>query len=438
MFDGATMRGWRRGFGGVFGTDGELSAGDGELLLAGGRTSTGVAWAGQFPLVDYEVRLEAKRLVPNNSLCNILAPVDSQHCLFTLGAVTGVSFLNGREAYWNPSRASLGRDVGRWYGVRLRVTAVRIAAWVDEAPLFDMPRRAYVPHLPGGHDALKPLGLFVPARARSALRSIRFRQLEPEPAAPAPAAARVLQNATVPVDARCRWVDTGLDFERGVGYRFQASGRWGTQFTVTQGPNGNAYARAGQSWPLPNGPQFCLAGRLGDDGTPFRIGSRAIVTAERAGRLYLTKNDYEFGPNWGTLKVAIGGPLRATLSAHLLSRFAHELGQVEVSADGAVAATDIVVHRGRPVLVEAQGQWRIGEKTCDADGVDKMGNRLRLGTLHASIGEKGGPYMIGAFRILEPLTSGRLRFSIHDPEPKDNTGSVTVTVRAFVPPDVEF
>jgi len=436
LFDGQTLGGWRVAQGGVFGADGEAKVQDGGIVLIGGERATGIAWTGAFPRMDYEVAWEAKKLKSQKTACTVLFPLERGHCLFGAGWVTGFSFMDGREAFWNPSFREIRSEQGRWHRLRLRLTASRAVVWVDGQQVIEVPRRRHTFRLPGGHGALEPFGFHVGAGHQAALRRIRYRHIEPEPGPPPPhpAAGEQLRKATVPLHARWVWADTGLHVQRGETCLLTAIGRWGQDMKSSQGPQGVPDKPAPKGWPLPGAPRCAVVGRVGARGKPFLVGAKCKLVPEDTGRLLLTNNNQEPWDNWGMVRVAVEGPLVADRSAWLVERFTRDLGRITVPAREEDVKTDIEVGKGDVLLFEAEGQWSVGAGAGDADGLDKMGDRLRLGMLHASPTGHGCGYQIGRFRVVEFLSSGKLELSIHDPDNKDSSGSVGVTVRAFEPP----
>jgi len=459
LFDGRTLAGWRVAVGDRFGADGEATVQNGELVLAGGQRALAITHTGGFPETDYELAWEMRKLRPQMEVCGVLFPVAPTHCLLFLGPVTGFCFLDGRPMFRNPSCRLTRYEPNRWYRLRLRVTEARAAVWLDDEQVIDVPRRYHHLTSPGGHGALRPLGFWVGAGQRSALRTIRYRPVEPEPEPPPPdpAEGEHLAKATVPLHARWVWADTGLHVQKGATYRLTAAGRWGADLKSSCGPQGDPAKPAPAGCPLPGVPSYAVIGRVdGDDkpprlrrrrdragrlvpvpvdegGKPFLVGAGCTLVPEASGRLCLMSNNVEPWNTWGMVRVAVEGPLVADRSAWLVERFTRVLGRVTVPAREENIKTDIEVKKGDVLLLEAEGKWSPGAQACDADGLDKIGDRLRLGMLHASPGGQGS-YQIGRFRVVEFLSPGQLELSIHDPDNKDNSGSVAVTIRAFQKP----
>ena len=107
--------------------------------------------------------------------------------------------------------------------------------------------------------------------------------------------------ATVTVDAKHPWVDSGLTVRRGERLSFAADGtiRWGAKPDQIAGPEGhgakgNKIGAGG------------LIGRVGYDGKPFAIGRiRTPIVMPKDGKLFLGINDFIFADNDGAFVVAV-------------------------------------------------------------------------------------------------------------------------------------
>jgi len=121
-------------------------------------------------------------------------------------------------------------------------------------------------------------------------------QVASEGAAPA--------TATVTVDAKHPWVDSGLIVRKGDRLSFQAEGtiQWGTKPDQVAGPEG----KVGKTGKLGTGG---LIGRVGFSGKPFPIGStRTPIAMPKSGKLFLGINDFIFKDNAGSFAVTISQP----------------------------------------------------------------------------------------------------------------------------------
>ena len=115
----------------------------------------------------------------------------------------------------------------------------------------------------------------------------------------------VAPSATVTVDAKHPWVDSGLVVRMGERLSFQADGtiRWGTKPDQVAGPEGHG-SKVGK---LGVGG---LIGRVGYSGKPFPIGStRTPITMPKSGKLFLGINDFIFRDNAGSFVVTISEPV---------------------------------------------------------------------------------------------------------------------------------
>ena len=126
------------------------------------------------------------------------------------------------------------------------------------------------------------------------------------PTAVAGTAGTLTPPATVRVDARQAWTDTGVTVNQGDRVVFQASGQ--VQFargaTQTATPDGNPAERRA-NYPDPTVPVGALLGRIGN-GAPFAIGMQTQpLVMPASGRLMLGINDNELGDNNGFFSVVV-------------------------------------------------------------------------------------------------------------------------------------
>jgi hypothetical protein len=114
----------------------------------------------------------------------------------------------------------------------------------------------------------------------------------------------VTASATVTVDAKHPWVDSGLSVRKGERLSFQAEGtiQWGSKPDQVAGPEGHS---AGARKLGTGG----LIGRVGYSGRPFPIGStRTPIAMPKDGKLFLGINDFIFSDNAGAFTVTISRP----------------------------------------------------------------------------------------------------------------------------------
>ena len=75
MFDGQTLAGWRET---PFAGHGEVHCQDGVIVLSMGDPFTGINWTNDFPKMNYEVALDAMRVMGSDFFCGLTVPVGDQ------------------------------------------------------------------------------------------------------------------------------------------------------------------------------------------------------------------------------------------------------------------------------------------------------------------------------------------------------------------------
>ena len=181
LFDGKTLAGWRTT---EFAGHGDVQVKDGTIVLDFGAASlTGITRAGPVRRMDYEVCLEAMRVVGRDFFCGLTFPVKQSCCSLIVGgwggSLVGISSFDGLDASENETTRDVAFENGRWYRIRLRVTQHQIEAWIDEDKVVDAwpgTRRISVrPEV----ELSQPLGVAA-WNTKAALRRIRIRDIRPE------------------------------------------------------------------------------------------------------------------------------------------------------------------------------------------------------------------------------------------------------------------
>jgi hypothetical protein len=179
LFDGVSLEGWGET---PFGGEGLIRVEDGTIVLEFGEPLTGITRQGNVTRMDYELRLEAQRLAGHDFFCGLTFPVAASACSLILGgwggSLVGLSNLDGKDASENETKQRIPFEDGRWYGVRVRVTASRIQAWLDEQRIIDVSTRGRRIGVRPEVDASRPLGV-ASYRTRAALRGIQTRSISP-------------------------------------------------------------------------------------------------------------------------------------------------------------------------------------------------------------------------------------------------------------------
>jgi hypothetical protein len=185
LLDGRSLDGWEVT---PFGGQGpvelvELDSGGGALRLGMGSMLTGIRWkdAAALPRLDYELEVVAARLAGTDFFCGLTFPVADAHATLVLGgwggALTGLSCLDGRDASDNETRSYRSYARGRDYLVRVRVTAERIQAWIDDERVVDADITGRRVSLRAEVEPSRPLGISSYATV-ARVRSVRLRRLD--------------------------------------------------------------------------------------------------------------------------------------------------------------------------------------------------------------------------------------------------------------------
>ncbi len=138
LFDGETLNGWEVT---QFGTQGPVQVSDGNIMLGMGDGCSGVTWKGDFPKMNYEVKLEAKKVSGNDFFCGMTFPVGESFCSFIVGGwggpVVGLSSIDGLDASDNETRTLKKFEQNTWYKIHLKVSEEKIEAWIDGEQIVD-------------------------------------------------------------------------------------------------------------------------------------------------------------------------------------------------------------------------------------------------------------------------------------------------------------
>jgi hypothetical protein len=178
MFGGQTLAGWREI---PFAGHGEVHCQDGVIVLSMGDPFTGINWTNDFPNMNYEVALDAMRVMGSDFFCGLTVPVGTNFCSLIVGgwggSLAGISSLDGMDASENETTKFTSFESGRWYRIRLRVTEKKIEGWIDKEKLINVVttgRRISV--RAGDIELSEPFGLAA-WQTTAALREIQFRRV---------------------------------------------------------------------------------------------------------------------------------------------------------------------------------------------------------------------------------------------------------------------
>lgn len=178
LWDGRTLAGWQIT---DFAGRGDVKVENGNLVLESG-IMTGVNWtnAAALPRVNYEVALDAMRVEGSDFFCGLTFPVGPNPCSLIVGGwgggVVGLSNIDSQDAANNDTTKYMNFDNGRWFAIRVRVTATNISAWIDGDRVVDADTEGRSISIRPEVEASQPLGI-ASWSTTAAIRNVRLRRL---------------------------------------------------------------------------------------------------------------------------------------------------------------------------------------------------------------------------------------------------------------------
>jgi hypothetical protein len=178
LFDGRTLAGWQPI---DFGGKARVEARPGLIFLTRGEPFNGIRFTNNLPNTDYEVSFEAMRVTGSDFFGSLTFPVRDSHCTLVVGGwgggIVGLSSVDGADASENETTNYLSFEGGRWYRIRLRVTAEKIEAWVEQKKVVNVTTTGRKVALRFGEiDLSKPFGITSWDTA-AAVREIKIRPI---------------------------------------------------------------------------------------------------------------------------------------------------------------------------------------------------------------------------------------------------------------------
>lgn len=163
LYDGETLSGWSVIEQTVFKRHGDVSVKEGAIHLAAGTPATGIVWQGEPLRMNYEIRLEARRVEGSDFFCGLTFPVDDSYCTLVLGGwgggATGLSNVDDLAAIENLTTEFQEFENGTWYPIRLRVTPERIQAWIEDRMIVDIKTDEHRYRIWWEQEPARPLGI---------------------------------------------------------------------------------------------------------------------------------------------------------------------------------------------------------------------------------------------------------------------------------------
>lgn len=178
IFDGKTLANWTPS---KFTGAGEVKVDNGQIVIEAGRSLSGITWAGpDFPTTNYEIALQAMRVEGRDFFAGVTFPVGDSSCSLILGGwggtVIGLSSVNSEDASQNSTSQSMDLDLGRWYNVRIKVTAEKIEVWLDDRQIISQDLKGNRITIRMEMEPSLPLGIAT-WKTKAALRDIRLHRL---------------------------------------------------------------------------------------------------------------------------------------------------------------------------------------------------------------------------------------------------------------------
>jgi Domain of Unknown Function (DUF1080) len=178
LFDGKTLTGWKQSD--FYGAP-KNHVKDGAIVLEKGKVMSGITYGkSDFPKMDYEVTLEAKRIAGEDFFCTTTFPVGKSFCSLVVGGwggtVVGLSSLNSMDASMNETRKDKEFKPDQWYRIRIRVARKKIEAWIDAENMVDLDTTDRKISIRIECNASRPFGIST-YQTSGAVRDIRVRTL---------------------------------------------------------------------------------------------------------------------------------------------------------------------------------------------------------------------------------------------------------------------
>ena len=184
LFDGKSLGHWKIVDEPFFEDHGKISIDQQQIILEDGSPATGIKWIAEFPKMDYEVALEARRLDGNDFFCGMTFPVGDKWLTLVCGGwggqVTGLSSIDEEPAVENETCTYQEYEAKRWYRIRLRVQPEKIQAWLDDEQIVDLPTKARQFSIYWEMEPCRPFGICT-WYTDGALRNLRVRRLAEKP-----------------------------------------------------------------------------------------------------------------------------------------------------------------------------------------------------------------------------------------------------------------
>ncbi|MCX6256234.1 MAG: DUF1080 domain-containing protein [Bacteroidia bacterium] len=177
LFDGKSLDGWEIT---NFGPQGPVYISGDAIILGMGDGCTGITWGKGFPVINYIVTLEAKRVSGNDFFCGMTFPVGKDPCTLIVGGwggtVVGLSSINKMDASENETITLKNFEKDRWYRICLTVKADTIKALIDDVVVVDFAIGDKKLSIRPEVELSKPFGI-ASWKTTAAIRNIRVKKI---------------------------------------------------------------------------------------------------------------------------------------------------------------------------------------------------------------------------------------------------------------------
>ena len=174
LFNGVSLEGW-----GIidFEGHGAVSVNDSCIIIDKGLGISGIKLKSEFPKINYEITLDAKRVEGSDFFCGVTFPVMETFNTLVIGgwggSIVGLSCIDGEDAANNITYDFRNFETNRWYKIRLRVTEKKIEAWIDNDRIVNFTIGNYILSLRWEAESSKPFGIST-WQTTGALRNIKL------------------------------------------------------------------------------------------------------------------------------------------------------------------------------------------------------------------------------------------------------------------------
>ena len=183
LFNGKDLTGWRL-------TDFAAQAGASvhrkfeggpAIIVELGEVLSGINYTNDVPRVDFEITLEAMKLDGSDFFVGLTFPFKEKHATFVCGGwgggVVGISSIDLGDASENETTKFVGFEKNKWYRIKVRVTADRIQAWLDDEEMANVETAGKrIEMRPGEIESAIPIGLST-FQTKAAYRNIVLKKL---------------------------------------------------------------------------------------------------------------------------------------------------------------------------------------------------------------------------------------------------------------------